>query len=96
MIDEICVAVTCGMKKYENSSKGQSSRSYVTNFQLLLAFTMEHIPTKLHQLPVSSFRDSVRTDAQTDTQTDRKTPPKAIPARSTAKAQVIINAHFKT
>jgi len=41
-------------------------RSNVTNFQTLLAFTMGHIPTKLHQFQTSSFRDFVRTDAQTD------------------------------
>jgi len=38
------------MKKYENSSM-----SKVTNFQPLLAFTMGHIPTKLHQFLMSSF-----------------------------------------
>jgi len=64
------------MKKYKNSSHGQMSRSNVTNFQTLLVFTMGHIPTKLHQFLISSFRDFVRTD------TDRQTPPKTIPALS--------------
>jgi len=44
---------------------------------------MEHIPTKLHQFVVSSFRDFMRTDTQTDTQTQ----PKTVPARSIAGAQ---------
>jgi len=51
------------MKKYENSSK---VRSYVTNFQPLLAFNMGYIPAKLHQFLISSFQDFVRTDRHTD------------------------------
>jgi len=39
--------------------------SNVTNFEPLLAFTMGHIPTKLHQFLFSSFRDFVWTDRQT-------------------------------
>jgi len=62
------------IEKYENSSQGQKSRSNVTDFQSLLAFTMVHIPTKLHRFLISSFRDFVRTH--------RQTPPKTIPARS--------------
>jgi len=54
------------MEKYENSSQSQRSRSNVTNFQTLLAFTMGHIRTKLHQFLSSSFRDFVQTDGQTD------------------------------
>jgi len=42
-------------KKCENSSQGQRTRSNATNFQTLLAFTVVYIPTKLHQLPISSF-----------------------------------------
>jgi len=53
-------------KKYLNSSQNQRSRLNIINFQTLLAFTMGHIPTKLHQFLISSFRDFVRTDAQTD------------------------------
>jgi len=30
--------------------------SNVANFQTLLAFTMGHIPTKLHQFRISNFR----------------------------------------
>jgi len=41
IMDEICMA----NKKYENSCQGQRSRSNVTNFQPLLAFTMGHMPT---------------------------------------------------
>jgi len=51
-------------EKNENSSQGQ--RSNITNFEPLLAFTVRHIPSKLHQFPTSSFWDFVRTDAQTD------------------------------
>jgi len=50
-------------KKYEYSSR---SRSNVTKFQTLLAFTMGHIPTKLHQFLISSFQDSVQTDRHTE------------------------------
>jgi len=46
-----------------------------------------HIPTKLHQFLIGSFRYFVRTDAQTD----RETPPKTIPARSIAGAQVTMS-----
>jgi len=53
------------MKKYENSSQGQRSRSNVTNFQPFPVFPMAHIPTKLHRFSTSSFRDFVRTDTQT-------------------------------
>jgi len=65
--------------------KGQRSRLNVTNFQPPLVFIMAHIPTKLHQFLVISFRDFVRTDAQTDAET----PPKTILARSIDGAQVI-------
>jgi len=61
--------------KNENNYQGQKSRSNVINFQTLLAFIVGHIPTKLHQFLISSFRDFVRTD------THRQTPPKT-PARS--------------
>jgi len=55
------------IKKYENSYQGQRSRSNVTNFKTLLAFTTRHIPTKLHQFLTGSFRDFVRTaHRQTD------------------------------
>jgi len=66
------------LEKYENSSQCQKSTPNVTNFQLLLAFPMGHILTKLHRFPTSSFRDFLRTDAQTH----RQTPPKIIPACS--------------
>jgi len=65
-----CMIISSKMKKYDNSSQGQTSRTYV--FQTLLAFTMEHIPTMVHQFMVSSFRDFVRTGAQTDRQTPLK------------------------
>jgi len=55
-------------KKYENSSQGE--RSNLTNFQPLLAFTIEQIPAKFHQFLISSFRDFVETDAQIHRQTD--------------------------
>jgi len=61
------------IQKYENSSQGQRSRSNVTNFQTLLAFTMGHIPIKLHRFPTSSFREFLRTDAQMHRQTDSQT-----------------------
>jgi len=60
------------------------TRSNFINFQPHLVFTMVHIPTKLHQSPISSFGDFLRTDAQTDAQT----PPETIPARSIAGTQV--------
>jgi len=66
--------------------KGQ--RSNVTNFQPLLAFTMGHIPTMLHQFLIISFRNFVRIDRQTDTQT----PPKTIPARS-MRAGIVQHLH---
>jgi len=67
--------------KYENSSQRQRSwTKYVTNFQSLLAFTVGHIPIKLHQFLISSYRYFVRTDI--DAQTDAQTPPRTIPARS--------------
>jgi len=53
--------------KYENSYQGQRSRSNVTNFRSLLAFTVGHIPTKLHRFPTSSFRDFVQTDRHKQT-----------------------------
>jgi len=65
------------MKKYENSFQGQ--RSIVTRFQSLLAFTMGHIPTKLHQFLIGSFRNFVRTDTQTQ---NTQMLPKTIPACS--------------
>jgi len=74
--------------KIKNSSQGQSLRSNVTNFQSLLAFTMGHIPTKLHQFLTSSYRDFVRTD----TAKDRQTPPKTIPARSMDTSNNVANA----
>jgi len=38
-------------------AQGQRSRSNVTNFQPLLAFTVGHIPTKLHQFLTCNLRD---------------------------------------
>jgi len=55
------------LKKYKNSSQGQRSRSEVTNFEPLLAFSVGHISNELHQFLVSSFQDFMRTDPQTDT-----------------------------
>jgi len=54
-------------KKYEETLLGQRSRSNVTNFQPLLAFTTGHIPSKLHQFPTNSFCVDRQTDTQTDT-----------------------------
>jgi len=56
-------------KQYENSSQGQRSRSNVTNFQPLLAFTMRNrlfLPSYIDLRPVVIFCG----------QTDRHTPPK--------------------
>jgi len=75
-----CNAYIKFKKKYKNSSQRQRSRSNVTHFQLL-AFTVGHIPAKLHQFLISSFRDFVWTDTQM--------PPKTIPAHSIAGVQVI-------
>jgi len=61
------------LEKYENSSQGQSSRSNVTNFQSLLAFTMGRMTTELHRFLIGSFQDFLRTD--TDVQTSLKTVP---------------------
>jgi len=47
------------LNKYENSSQDQRSRSNVTNFQTLLAFTVVHISTESRQFLISSFRDFV-------------------------------------
>jgi len=47
-------------------NKVAKSSHYVTNFESLLAFTIGHIPTKLHQFLISSFRDFVHTDRRTD------------------------------
>jgi len=63
------------MKKYENSSQGQRSRTNVTGFQALLSFT-GHISTKLHQFLISSNRDFVQTVTQTQML------PKTTPAHS--------------
>jgi len=57
--------------------------SNVTNFQLLLAFIMGHISTKLHHFLLSSFRDFVRTVTYTDAA-------KTFPALSIAGTQVNI------
>jgi len=61
------MVITNEMKIYENSSQGRklSSRSNIINFHPLLAFTMGHIPTKLHQFLTSSFRHFLRTDSPT-------------------------------
>jgi len=67
-------------KTLKVKGQGQRSRSNVNNFRPLLAFSMGHIPTKLHRILTSSFRDVLLTDAQTH----RQTPPKTIPARSSA------------
>jgi len=44
-VGQICMA----NEKIRNSSYSQRSRSNITNSQPLLAFTMGHIFTKLHQ-----------------------------------------------
>jgi len=54
------------VEKYEKSSQGQRSKSNVTNFQLLLAFTMTHMPVRSHQLLASFFIFYRLTDRQTD------------------------------
>jgi len=75
-------------KKSDNSSQGQRSKSNVTNSQPLLAFTIGHIPTKLHQFLISSFQDFVRQKVLVlgewvlSGRTDTKTPLKTTPARS--------------
>jgi len=64
MLDEICFAITSKMKKNTKITPGQ--RSNDTNFPTLLAFTVAHIPTKLHRFRIYSFGDFVHTDTQTD------------------------------
>jgi len=49
------------------------SLSHVANFQPPLAFTMGHIPTKLHQFLTRNFWDFVRRDRRTHRQTPSKT-----------------------
>jgi len=83
-LDEICTAITNEMNKYENNSEGQ--RSNVINFQTLIAFTVGHIPAKLYQFLISSYRDLVR-EVWTDRHTHTQTQPKTIPARSIAGVQ---------
>jgi len=51
--------------------KGQRSRSNITNFHSLLALTVGHIPTKLHQLLISSSRDEILC-GHTHTHLDRR------------------------
>jgi len=46
----------------------QAQRSNATNFQSLLAFTMGHIPTKLHQFQISSFFMNLHKQTQRDRQ----------------------------
>jgi len=46
------------------------SKSNVTNFQTLLAFTTGHIPIKLHQFPISSLPDFLWTERVRNRQTD--------------------------
>jgi len=50
------------IKKYENNSQGQSSRSNLAKFQSFLVFTMGRIRTTLHHFLISNFQDFVRTD----------------------------------
>jgi len=60
-------------KKYGNSSQGQRPRSHVTNFQPLSAFTVFHIPTKLHQFWSVVFEilcGQTNTQTHTHTHTD--------------------------
>jgi len=52
-------------------NKSQKSRSNVTNFAPVLAFTMGHIPTKLHQFLTGIFQDIVQTDRRTDSKTQQ-------------------------
>jgi len=61
------------------SAQGQRSRSTCLK---LLAFTMVHIPIKLHQFTTNSLVIG---------QTDALTPPKAVPVRSIAGVQVKMN-----
>jgi len=60
------------------------SKSNVTNFQTLLAFTTRHIPIKLHQFLISSFPDFLWTERVRNRQTDtqRQMPLERITARS--------------
>jgi len=37
---DLCMVLQVKLKKYENNSQGQKSRSNVINFQPVLAFTM--------------------------------------------------------
>jgi len=66
-----CTDIARAVKKDKNSFQGQESRSNVTNFQSLLTFTVGHIPTKLYQFLISSFRGFVRTDTQMQRQMDK-------------------------
>jgi len=70
LLGQAIVKIQPGLKKYENSSQGQRSRSNVTKFQSLLAFTTGHIPTKLHQFPTSILVFAIFC-GQTHRQTDK-------------------------
>jgi len=53
----------------KNSSRGQESKSNVSNSKTLLAFRVVHIPAKSQQSLICSFRDFVRTHRQTSPKT---------------------------
>jgi len=60
------VARSSHFQKYEYSSQGQTSKSNVTNFHALPAFTVGHILTKLPRLMSSSLWNFVRTGSGGD------------------------------
>jgi len=60
--EDVCMA----NEKNTKITSGQRSRSCTTSFRPLLAFTTGRIPTKLHRILISSFRDFLQTDRWTD------------------------------
>jgi len=56
----------------KNTERALKVKGQGRMFQPLLAFTMGHIPTKLHQFLISSFRNFVRTVTLTRRQTHRR------------------------
>jgi len=63
------MAITSEMKNTKTAPKVKGQGQLPTT----LAFTVKHIPTKLHQFPTNSFREFLQTERQTDRETNRQT-----------------------